>query len=75
LVPPYDKDFPRSGEDRPRARVSDLDHLMVPRIVAALGQGKLSPHEMSSVANEILHQSMNTTSIQSKLIGLAKRLA
>jgi phospholipase C len=75
LVPPYDKDFPRSGEDRPRARVSDLDHLMVPRIVAALGQGKLSPLEMSSVSNEILHQSMDTTSIQSKLIGLAKRLA
>ena len=73
FVPPYDKDFPRSGEERPRGRVSDLDHLMVPRIVAALGQGKLSPEEMSAIADEILHQSKNTRTIQSKLTGLAKR--
>jgi hypothetical protein len=74
FVPPYDKDFPRSGDDRPRGRVSDLDHLMVPRIVAALGQGKLSPDEVSRTAEEILHGSKTASSLQSKLAGLAKRL-
>jgi phospholipase C len=75
LTPPYDKSYPRSGEANPSARISDLHRLMAPRVVAALGKGKLSDDEILRLAQEVTTGLKDAESLHRRLAQLARRLA
>jgi len=77
LQPAYDKSYPRS--DKPAAvpapaRVNDLHTLMAPRVIAALGKGKLSHTEIEQLTQKILRESSDAASLHLQLEQLAKKL-
>jgi len=71
---PHDKSFPANGEGKPTRRVSDLDRLMAPRIVAALGSGTLSPAEINEISKDIVVGSRDVKTMHAKLKNLADRI-
>jgi phospholipase C len=73
FTPPYDKSFPRSGDEKPKPRISDLDLLMAPRVVAALGAGKLSHAEIHAASHDVL-RSRDMGTLHGKLKKLAEQV-
>lgn len=74
FTPPYDKSFPRKGEARPAPRLSDLDRLMAPRVVAALAAGKLSATEIVAISRDLFAGANDAAAVHAHLKKLADRL-
>lgn len=76
LEPGYDKSYPRSGKPQTApARLNDLHLLMTPRVIAAMGKGKLSDHEIQQLSEKILRESSDAASLHTQLERLARQLA
>lgn len=75
LKPAYDKSHPESSSTKNKpARLSDLHALMAPRVIAALGKGKLSHEEILRLSEKILRESTDAASLHQQLESLAKQL-
>lgn len=74
LTPPYDLTFPREGGSGRPERVHGLHRLMAPRVVAALGAGKLAPEEINRISDEIMAGATDLKSLHAMLDSLARRL-
>lgn len=76
LVLSYDKSYPQSGPPKANmARLNDLHRLMAPRIIAAMGKGKLSVEEVNHLADNVLANATDAASLHRRLQDLAKQLA
>ncbi len=75
LDPPYDKAFPREGEQGVDARVHDLHRLMTPRLVWAIAGAKLGAQECLRLADDMLAQATDLKSLHAMIDALAKRVA
>lgn len=74
LTPPYDKDFPPEGDARSSTRVTDLHRLMVPRLVWAMADGRLTAVEATRASDEILSGARDQQTLGTMLAALQRRL-
>lgn len=71
FTPPYDKNYPQTGEPTGAGRpLHDLDRLMIPRAVWAATGGTLSAPESNALATEIM-KGGDVASVQAALAQLA----
>ena len=76
LEPAFDKSYPRSGPSQMApARLNDLHTLMTPRVIAAMGKGKLSDQEVQQLSEKILGEARDAASLHTQLERLARQLA
>jgi phospholipase C len=75
LTPAYDKSFPQTGHGSSTpVRMNDLHRLMAPRAVAAIAKGKLSQDEINRLADEIMNNATDATSLHLGLQRLVQQL-
>jgi phospholipase C len=75
LTPAYDKSFPQTGPGSATpVRINDLHRLMAPRAVAAIAKGKLSQDEINRLADEIMNNATDATSLHLGLQRLVQQL-
>jgi len=74
FTPPYDKAYPRQGEQGVGIRLHDLHRLMLPRLVWSIAAGKLSPQESGKIADDILARARDPKSLYMMVSDMAKRL-
>jgi len=75
FTPPYDKDFPKTGEPRRDIPVNDLHRLMAPRIVWSILRGKVDSSEAIRIADDIVKRATTLKSLHAMIDELAKRYA
>ena len=79
LKPAYDHSNPGQGDAAPApartARVSELHHLMVPRILAAIAKDKLGGHEIQRLAEQILRDAADAPDLHRQIGQFARKLA
>lgn len=75
LTPPYDKNYPRSGEPPANAQpLHDLHRTMTPRLIWALARGRLTPAETQRISAEILSKATDLPSLHAAITEAAARL-
>ncbi len=74
LTPPYDKNFPPTGERSPTKAVHDLHLHVAHQVVASMARGKLPPADISRLSHEVA-QETDLDALTDRLNMLQERLA
>lgn len=72
FVPPYDKDFPREGEDQPQ-KLHPLHRTILPRLLGSLLRDRLRPEELMREAEAILARAEDLPGLHKLITAAAKR--
>ena len=74
FTPPYDQQYPQSGESTGAAPLHDLHRLMAPRLIWALTKGAMSAADAKRLSDDILGQATSVDDLARRIRDLGAQL-